>query len=64
MQMHQSEWLQRRARRLAERNNTSPNAAGPDEDDKREMDNFQDLQLGSITPLVRLEKGFPSIFLV
>ena len=30
-------------------------AEGAEPDDNDEMDNFQDLQLGSMTPLVRLE---------
>ncbi|KAF9787772.1 caspase domain-containing protein [Thelephora terrestris] len=49
--MHSVVRQQRRDRREADRKNPSfKNAVAPEED-KGEMDNFQDLQLGSITPL-------------
>jgi hypothetical protein len=32
---------------------------GAESEDKGEMDNFQDLKLGSLSPVVRLEDDFP-----
>jgi hypothetical protein len=60
--MHSVVRQQRRDRREADRKNPSfKNAVAPEED-KGEMDNFQDLQLGSITPLVRPEHNLLSPF--
>lgn len=48
--MHSSVQRRRSARRKARGKNRNPEGTEPEED-KGEMDNFQDLQLGSLTPL-------------
>lgn len=53
MGMHSAVQRESRARRKAEGKITDSEDTDPEED-KGEMDNFQDLQLGSITPVVRL----------
>jgi hypothetical protein len=52
MAMHSSVQRESRARRKADKNSDSEEI---EPEDKGEMDNFQDLQLGSNSPLVRLE---------
>ena len=44
-----------RARRKADGKNTDSEDTDPEEEFKGEMDNFQDLQLGSIMPVVSHE---------
>jgi len=51
--MHDNVKRESRARHRAEGNNADSEDA--EEEFKGEMDNFQDLQLGSITPVVRHE---------
>ena len=46
---------ERRAHRIADGKNADPADAEPEEGSKGEMDNFQDLQLGSLSPVVRCE---------
>lgn len=58
MGMHNTVRQERRARRKALGKNPNFQDAEPEED-KGEMDNFQDLQLGSITPAVRFEGNSP-----
>ena len=54
--MHSSVRQQRRnLRKLVGRNGSRKNT-----EPEGEMDNFQDLQLGSLTPLVSLENDLPS----
>ena len=54
--MHSSVRQQRRnLRKLVGRNGSRKNT-----EPEGEMDNFQDLQLGSLTPLVSLENNLPS----
>jgi len=50
MKMHKSVQKKRRERRKA-RGKHPYRRSGEHEEDKGEMDNFQDLQLGSITPV-------------
>jgi hypothetical protein len=52
MKMHNAVQQDRRTLRKARGKNLNHEDAEPEED-KGEMDNFQDLQLGSITPVVR-----------
>ena len=56
--MHDNVRWMRRARRKAGKNAGSEDSE-PEEESKGEMDNFQDLQLGSITPVVRREDNPP-----
>ena len=56
--MHGRVWEVRRARRRGEVHTDSEDTE-PEEDNKGEMDNFQDLQLGSITPVVCHKVGLP-----
>ena len=51
--MHDSAKRESRARRKAGANITDSEDTEVEEKPKHEMDNFQDLQLGSITPVVR-----------
>jgi len=53
--MHDNVKRESRARHRAEGKNTDSEDTEPEEESKGEMDNFQDLQLGSITPVVRHE---------
>ena len=55
--MHSSVQRRRSARRKARGKNRNPGGTEPEEDGG-EMDNFQDLQLGSLTPLVCLDVDF------
>ena len=59
MKMHANVRKERRERRRADRKakgmDTDSEGTGSDEGHKGEMHNFQDLQLGSMTPLVRRE---------
>lgn len=55
--MHDAVKRERRARRRAEGGNTDSEDTESDEEFKGEMDNFQDLQLGSMTPIVRRENN-------
>ena len=59
MRMHANVARERRERRRADREakgmDTDSEDAGSDEGSDGEKDNFQDLQLGSMTPLVRRE---------
>ena len=55
--MHGRVQEERRARRKVEGHTDSEDAEP--EEDLGEMDNFQDLQLGSITPLVCYKVGLP-----
>jgi len=52
MRMHGQVQKERRAHRKGDRKHTDSEYEDPEER-KGEMDNFQELQLGSITPLVR-----------
>ena len=56
--MHGRVQEESRARRRGEAH-TDSEETDPEQDRKGEMDNFQDLQLGSITPLVRHQVGSP-----
>lgn len=56
--MHGRVQEESRARRKGE-GHTDSEDTEPEQDRKGEMDNFQDLQLGSITPLVRHQIGPP-----
>lgn len=58
MAMHEAVRRERRARRKAEGENTDSEDTDPEEVFKGEMNNFQDLQLGSIMPLVRRGDNF------
>lgn len=53
--MHDNVKKESRARRRAEGKNPDPEDAEPEDGSKGEMDNFQELQLGSLSPLVRFE---------
>jgi len=53
---------ERRARRIADRKNADREDAEPEEGSKGEMDNFQDLQLGSLSPVVRCRRQFALTF--
>ena len=57
--MHRRVKKERRARRIANGKNVDPEDAEPE----GEMDNFQELQLGSLSPVVRCEGNslWPSI---
>lgn len=57
--MHDAVKKERRERRKAEGMNTDSEDTDPEEGPKGEMNNFQDLQLGSITPLVCFEDNSP-----
>ena len=46
---------ERRARRIADGEKAGREDAEPEEGSEGEMDNFQDLQLGSLSPIVRCE---------
>ena len=56
--MHGRVLEEHRARRRGE-GHTDSDDTEPEEDRKGEMDNFQDLQLGSITPVVCHKAGLP-----
>ena len=51
--MHCRVKKERRARRIADGRNVNPEDGELEEGSKGEMDNFQDLQLGSLSPVVR-----------
>lgn len=55
MGMHDSVKKERHAHHRAEGVNTDSEDTDSGEESKGEMNNFQDLQLGSMTPLVRRE---------
>lgn len=61
--MHDAE-RERHARRKADGKNTDSEDTEPEEECRGEMNNFQDLQLGSITPVVRHQDNSPSPSLI
>jgi hypothetical protein len=60
MEMHRYYKKKSRDRRAA--SGKVSDSEGADTEDKGEIDNFQDLQLGSLSPVVRLEDKFPYRF--
>ena len=59
MRMHDDVKRKRRAYHEAQGVNTDSDNTDPGEEYRGEMNNFQDLQLGSMTPLVRREDNSP-----
>ena len=59
MKMHGRVQKERRDRRKGDEKKTDSEDTEPEEEFKGEMDNFQDLQLGSRTPVVRREVNSP-----
>ena len=57
--MHGQVQKERRARRKGDGNKTDSEDTEPEEEFKGEMNNFQDLQLGSTMPVVRHEAFNP-----
>ena len=53
--MHHRYQMESHARHRGGGGNTGSENTESEEESKKEMDNFQDLQLGSITPVVRHE---------
>ena len=58
MKMHDAVKREKRARK-AEGMNTDSDTTDPGEEIEGEMNNFQDIQLGSMTPLVRRGGDWP-----
>jgi hypothetical protein len=56
--MHGQVQKERRARRKGDGNKTDPRGTEPGDEPDGEMDDFQDLQLGSTTPVVRCDSRF------
>lgn len=59
MKMHGRVQRESRARRKGDGKNMDSEGVNPEGEFKGEMDNFQELQLGSITPVVRHEDNSP-----
>lgn len=59
MKMHSAVQEERRA--LRKTHGKNPDFRNTEPEEKGEMDNFQDLQLGSITPVVRVKDNSPCL---
>jgi hypothetical protein len=61
--MHDADKRERRARRKADRKAADSEDTETEEEPQDEMDGFQDIQLGSITPVVCGKDRSPSLSL-
>ena len=59
--MHGRVQKERRDRRKGDEKKTDSEDTEPEEEFKDEMDNFQDILLGSMTPVVRREVNSPQL---